>query len=206
VEWIATGTTSIVELPYPLFPSARPIEPTLVPRMDSPTISSGKDRRTDSRKNQPLTLDFSHNSNYYYLMSRFAWVFYLIALLFAALALVTGLLALCSRLGGYLSSMITMVALFFQAMAAALVTVWAVKGRDAFKKDGFSASIGVKAIAFTWTSFACFFLATILFCISGSIGKQSESTGLFVKRSRSTRSTRSRGSFVSDRRVKDDYS
>lgn len=58
----------------------------------------------------------------YYYLSRFMFAFFLIALFFAAVALVSGLLALCSRLGGYLSAMTTSVALFFQALAAALMT------------------------------------------------------------------------------------
>jgi hypothetical protein len=58
----------------------------------------------------------------YYYLSRFMFAFYLIALFFAAVALLTGLLALVSRLGGYISSMTTFVALFFQSLAAALMT------------------------------------------------------------------------------------
>lgn len=50
------------------------------------------------------------------------FAFYLIALFFAAIALLSGLLALFSRLGGYLSAMTTAVALFFQTLAAALMT------------------------------------------------------------------------------------
>lgn len=58
----------------------------------------------------------------YFLLSRFMFAFYLIALFFAAIALLTGLLALVSRLGGYISSMTTSIALFFQALAATLMT------------------------------------------------------------------------------------
>jgi hypothetical protein len=58
----------------------------------------------------------------YYYLSRFMFAFYLIALFFAAIALLTGLLALVSRLGGYISSMTTFIALFFQSLAAALMT------------------------------------------------------------------------------------
>jgi len=58
----------------------------------------------------------------YYYLSRFMFAFFLMALFFAAVALATGALALCSRLGGYLSAMTTLVALFFQALAAALMT------------------------------------------------------------------------------------
>lgn len=64
---------------------------------------------------------FIGTSTYYYL-SRFMFAFYLIALFFAAIALVTGLLALISRLGGYISSMTTSIALFFQVLASALMT------------------------------------------------------------------------------------
>lgn len=50
------------------------------------------------------------------------FAFYLIAVFFAAIALLTGLLALCSRLGGYLSGFNTFIALFFQTLTAALMT------------------------------------------------------------------------------------
>lgn len=58
----------------------------------------------------------------FYYLSRFAWVFYLVALFFAVVACTTGLLSLCSKIGAYLSSVTTMVALFFQTLAAALIT------------------------------------------------------------------------------------
>ena len=58
----------------------------------------------------------------YFYLSRFMFAFYLIALFFAACALFTGLLALCSRLGGYLSGLTVSIALFFQALAASLLT------------------------------------------------------------------------------------
>jgi hypothetical protein len=58
----------------------------------------------------------------FYYMSRFMFAFYLIALFFAVCALFTGVLALCSRLGGYLSGLNAAIALFFQTLAAALMT------------------------------------------------------------------------------------
>lgn len=65
--------------------------------------------------------EFIGTKEYFYL-SRFMFAFYLIALFFAAVALISGLLALCSRLGGYLSSLMASIALFFQVLAAALMT------------------------------------------------------------------------------------
>ncbi|KAL1637405.1 Eisosomes component [Neofusicoccum ribis] len=146
-------------------------------------------------------------THHYFYLSRFMFAFYLIAIFFAAIALFTGLLALCSRLGGYLSGFNTFIALFFQTVAAALMTAWTVQGRDAFRSNNQSASLGVKAYAFTWSAVAAFLTSMVLFCLSGS--NRNEST--YTKRSTFGRksSTRSRGSFIdaeSQNRVKDDYS
>jgi hypothetical protein len=142
----------------------------------------------------------------YFYLSRFMFAFYLIALFFAACALVTGLLAMCSRLGGYLSGLTVAIALFFQTLAAALLTAWVVKGRNAFRSANFEASIGRYLLGFAWASMACFFIATVLFCLGGALGGD-RSSG--VSRRRSTKSNKSRASFMdtdSQRRVKDDYS
>ena len=45
--------------------------------------------------------NLTHSTHRYYYMSRFMFAFYLIAFFFAHIALLTGLLALFSRLGGY---------------------------------------------------------------------------------------------------------
>ncbi|KAH9868263.1 hypothetical protein J1614_007335 [Plenodomus biglobosus] len=144
-------------------------------------------------------------TNTYYYLSRFMFAFYLIALVFAAVALASGVLALCSRLGGYLSALTTFVALFFQTLAAALMTAWVVKGRNAFRSADQEAHIGKYLMGFAWATTAAFFLATIMFCLGGKLGGDSSSG---MRRSRSTKSTRSRASFMdtdSQRRVKDDY-
>ncbi|KAF2691516.1 SUR7-domain-containing protein [Lentithecium fluviatile CBS 122367] len=144
-------------------------------------------------------------TNQYFYLSRFMFAFYLIALFFAVVALFTGLLALCSRLGDYLSALTIAVALFFQTLTAALMTAWIVKGRNAFRSAGLESNVGVKLIAFTWAAMACFVISSVLFCCGGVAGRDTSS----VRRKRSTRSNRSRGSFLdteSQRRVKDDYS
>jgi hypothetical protein len=85
-------------------------------------------------------------------------------------------------------------------------SAWVVKGRNAFRSANLDASIGRYLLGFAWASFACFFVATILFCLGGVLGGD-RSSG--VSRRRSTKSTRSRASFMdtdSQRRVKDDYS
>jgi len=137
--------------------------------------------------------------------SRAMFAFYLIALFFAAIALLTGLLAICTRLGSYLSSLMTFIAMVMQAVTAALMTAWTIKGRNSFRSAGMSAKLGVKAYAFTWTALACFLISSILFCLGGAANKdRSNRRGMFGR----SRSTRSRGSFIdneSQRRVKDEY-
>ncbi|KAF2735139.1 SUR7-domain-containing protein [Polyplosphaeria fusca] len=149
----------------------------------------------------------------YYYLSRFMFAFYLIALFFSVIALFTGLLAVCSRLGGYLSGLNTAIALFFQTLAAALMTAWTVKGRNAFLSNNQSAKLGVKLYGFTWAAMACFLISTVLFCCGGALSSDSTSSPFRRKRSvrstRSNRSTRKRGSFFdteSGGRIKDDYS
>ena len=140
------------------------------------------------------------------------FAFYLIALFIAVTALFTGLLALCSRLGSYLSGLTTSAALFFQAIAATLMTAWTVQGRNAFRAAGRDAHLGVALMAFAWTSVACFFISTVLFCGIGAIGRRDSRGGGGMRRGRSVRSTRStanRGSFFGadhQGRTKDGYS
>ena len=50
------------------------------------------------------------------------FAFYLVALFFSVISFFTGLLALCSRLGGYISGLTVGVALFFQIVTASLMT------------------------------------------------------------------------------------
>ncbi|KAK3674345.1 Eisosomes component [Recurvomyces mirabilis] len=143
----------------------------------------------------------------FYYLSRFAWAFYVVSLFFAVIAFFLGFIALCTRLGAYLTGAMTMLALFFQTLTAALMTAWTVMGRNAFRKNGQTASLGIKAFAFTWATMGAFLIATILFCLGGSLGKKegkAKKSSYFGRK----QSTRSRGSFIdseSQRRVKDEY-
>ncbi|KAH7037207.1 actin cortical patch SUR7/pH-response regulator pali [Microdochium trichocladiopsis] len=138
-------------------------------------------------------------SMYYYYMWRFGWVTYLIAFAFAVFALLGGFLACLGRLGAALSGLLAGFSLFFYTIAASLMTATFVKMRDVLQANGHPSSIGQYGFGFTWASFACVFLATIIFCI-GVRGDGSSS----MRRRKSTRSSRSRSS-IGSRRVKDDY-
>ena len=72
-------------------------------------------------------------------------------------------------------------------------SAWVVKGRDAFRSAGFEARIGRYLMGFTWAAVACYFLATVMFCLGGRLGGDRSSS---MRRTRSTKSNRSRGSFL----------
>ncbi|KAJ4358524.1 Eisosomes component [Didymosphaeria variabile] len=84
-----------------------------------PALPFDPPRNFFTRQNVPDSFIGTHQ---YYYLSRFMFAFYLISFFFANMALFTGILALFSRLGGYLSALTTFVALFFQVLGAALMT------------------------------------------------------------------------------------
>lgn len=61
-------------------------------------------------------------SSYYYYMWRFGWVWFLIALFFSIVAFFSGFLACCGRIGAFISSMFSMLALVFWTLAAVFMT------------------------------------------------------------------------------------
>lgn len=134
-------------------------------------------------------------TNFYFYLSRVSWAFYIIALFFAACALFTGLLALCTRLGSVLSGLNAFMAMASQAVAAALMTyvalsktndssyhvtdipnsAWSVKARNAFRANGNSSNLSAYGYGFSWAIFACYFLAMIFFCCGGG-GRKKKNT------------------------------
>ncbi|KAI9822205.1 MAG: hypothetical protein M1826_000514 [Phylliscum demangeonii] len=160
---------------------------------------------------QGVPASFNGTHKFFYL-TRFAFAFILIALFFAVCSLVTGILALFSRLGGALSGLLAATALFFHSLVAALLTAAYVIGRNYFRNNHQDAHLGVKAFAFLWTALVCLLLATILFFSILATGRR-ETTRTPRTRGlgfRNRRANRDRGSFIeteSQRRVvKDEYS
>jgi hypothetical protein len=119
--------------------------------------------------------------------------FILIGLFFATLALFTGLVAMCTRIGSYISGFLSWLALTFQTITTCLMTYvlstlslcpiicdtnnWVksavfVQGRNAFNRNGQSSRLGVKAFAFMWTATACLFLSCMLYCLGGAVGRK----------------------------------
>ncbi|KAI9799303.1 MAG: hypothetical protein M1825_004796 [Sarcosagium campestre] len=153
----------------------------------------------DPQRNFPSTdgvpETFIGTKKFFYL-SRFTFAFILIGLVFAVFSLFTGLLALCSRLGGALSGLLASFALFWQAAAAALMTACYVIARKNFRSDDITADLGKYGFGFMWAATASLLLATIFFFLVVGAGKnqKSSSSKSFFRRNKSTRSQGSFGS------------
>jgi hypothetical protein len=126
-------------------------------------------------------------TDHFFLMTRFMFPFILIGLFFAVGSLFTGLLTLCTRVGGFLSSSLSWVALIFQIISSSLMTAAYVEGRDAFNSNNHEATIGKKAFGFMWTAVVCLQISSILYCFGGVVGRRD--------RGYTGRSTRRRGFF-----------
>jgi len=126
--------------------------------------------------NTNIPQDFLNSVNYYYYLSRVAFAFFIIAVFFSGIAFLAGFLALCSRLGSGLSAVLAFSGLIASIIAAAMMTAVWVAAQNAFNNAGISASIGVKAFAFAWSSVACLLLATIGFCCGCCVGRDGPST------------------------------
>ncbi|EAU32337.1 conserved hypothetical protein [Aspergillus terreus NIH2624] len=130
-------------------------------------------------------------TSHYFLTSRFSWPFLIIALFFAVVSLFTGFLAMCTRIGSYISSLMAWIALVFQIIATCLMTAVFVQGRNKFNANGQSARLGVKSFAFMWTSVALLIISCVLYCMGGAVGGRKEGY--------SGREHRRRGFFPSQR-------
>ncbi|GKZ83284.1 hypothetical protein CBS63078_1944 [Aspergillus niger] len=145
-------------------------------------------RNFDTTQNIPSAFI---GTNHYFLTSRFSFPFLIIALFFGVVSLFTGFLAMCTRIGSYISSLMAWIALVFQIITTCLITAVYVQGRNKFNANGQSASVGVKAFAFMWTAVACLMLACMFYCMGGAVGRK--------ERGYSGREHRRRGFFSSAR-------
>ena len=153
------------------------------------------------------------------------FAFVLIGAFFAFCSLALGVLALCSKIVSFLDSALVSVALFFQSLTAALMTYVAqlksltqiqaqqlishccnsaayVQGRNNFRANGMSASLGKYNFGFMWATVACYFLATVMLCAggatsdSGGRSRRTKSSGGGFGGFGRQKSTRDRGSFI----------
>ncbi|KAJ5933370.1 hypothetical protein N7454_005699 [Penicillium verhagenii] len=149
------------------------------------SVSNGKNVCGSSHPDFPFDPTRSDNFNttvgvphqfigtkHYYLTSRFMFPFIIIGLFFAVVSLFTGLLAMCTRIGSYVSGFLAWLALTFQVITTCLMTAVFVQGRNAFQSNGQSAKLGVKAFAFMWTASATLFISCLCYCLGGAVGRK----------------------------------
>lgn len=74
------------------------------------------------RINGRFELTNGRRTNHYFLTSRFMFPFVVIGLFFAVVSLFSGLLAMCTRIGSYISGFLAWLALTFQVIATCLMT------------------------------------------------------------------------------------
>jgi len=125
---------------------------------------------------QGLPAQFSEHHSFYKLVSKVMFAFFIMAVAMSGFSLLTGLLALFSRLGGAISALFALSAVVFDVIAAALMTVVYVDARNDFRNSGLKATLGVKAFGFTWGSVGLLLIASIGFCCSCLIGRRDRST------------------------------
>ncbi|EGV66761.1 hypothetical protein CANTEDRAFT_112163 [Yamadazyma tenuis ATCC 10573] len=112
-----------------------------------------------------------HRKTYYYL-SRFAYAFFLIGIVFAILAIIPTVLSCCLSgfITGILGSIAAGVSLLFTTAGAALNTAAHIKGRNAFNKAGFTSSVSSVMFGITWAAVACLLLSFLWMCFVAGRG------------------------------------
>lgn len=106
----------------------------------------------------------AHNSRSH-ITSRTFYSFLLISLFFTFIAMVLCIAGLFGRIGSLIGLLASFVAWIMVTIAASLMTVVYVRGRNYFRNGGISAHVGVKLFAFMWAAMACLFLALLVFAI-----------------------------------------
>ncbi|KAF8470176.1 SUR7/PalI family-domain-containing protein [Kalaharituber pfeilii] len=104
---------------------------------------------------------FLQHQNKFYYLSRFTYAFYIISIFWILLALLASLGATLSTASTGIAALLTAIALLSTAFLASIMTAVYTQAQNAFRGAGRHARVGVKAFAFTWTSFALVFLSLI---------------------------------------------
>lgn len=108
--------------------------------------------------------DFLDNRSTYYYLSRFAFAFFIVALVFVVLAFIVDILGFCFTVIDKVVIALVTVGLLAISAAAAFQTAVNVLARNAFQNDGHSAHVGVKLLALVWAAFACTLLVFFNTC------------------------------------------
>ncbi|PVH16048.1 uncharacterized protein CXQ87_003911 [Candidozyma duobushaemuli] len=108
--------------------------------------------------------EFDKNQKTYFYLSKIAYSMFLLALLCSILSLLPVTISCCACTGfltGFFASFVIGGALFLDILACSLQTAAHVKGVNAFKKAGFSASLGTPMFVCMWLSVGTLFVAWV---------------------------------------------
>ncbi|OAA75291.1 Actin cortical patch SUR7/pH-response regulator PalI [Akanthomyces lecanii RCEF 1005] len=157
--------------------------------------------------NAPAGIAGSHSgsNNKFYLLSRFGWVFLILALFFGTLTFFSSFLACCGRLGSAIATFVSFFALLCHAVASSLLTATYALAQKKFSADNRESHLGRYGFGFLWGSFAALLISVAVFSAgikkdrANASGGGGGGRGARFWRRKSNRS-------YEGRRVKDDYS
>ncbi|GAM90381.1 hypothetical protein ANO11243_084240 [Dothideomycetidae sp. 11243] len=105
----------------------------------------------------------------FYNLSKAMFGMYLVATLFSVLSFFLSIPALFKLTGAFKGGFAAVLACLLQALAASLMTAWAVEGRNIFNMSGQTANIGLWAHGFAWGAVGAFSIASVLFVLAGVV-------------------------------------
>lgn len=109
--------------------------------------------------------DFVSSRDTYYYLSRFSFCFFLISLVFIGVALIFYVLSWCSYTFSKTVFVTITIGTLLNMAASGCQTAATVLAKNAFKDAGLSAKVGVKLMAFSWTTVA---MNIVLFFVTGA--------------------------------------
>ncbi|OWB49602.1 hypothetical protein B5S33_g476 [[Candida] boidinii] len=109
---------------------------------------------------------FSNNENTYYYLTRCAYGFSIVAVVFLVAAIIPHLVFIFGRKGGIATIIFYTIGFIFLLTSVVLSTAAYTKGRNAFNDDGSSATLGSKAFGLAWGSVGILIFAFISLIIS----------------------------------------
>lgn len=113
-----------------------------------------------------IPIDFINNRDTYYYLSRFAFPFLLIALIFSGVSFIGSLFSPCWMAMKKVVTFFVAIACIFCMAGASLITAVSVMTRNKFHDDGARAKIGSDSLGMVWASTACLMILFLLTCCS----------------------------------------
>lgn len=129
---------------------------------------------------------FYHHHDVYFYLSRFAYPFYLIGLVFTFVTFINCWLMYLSRGFAISGTVMAFVAFFFVLLGSCCSTAWSALAVHQFKSNDMDAHLGPILMGFTWTSTALMLFVGIMTAFVGCCGSRRRSVKNTVYKESST--------------------